>query len=106
MLQVQCDGFWKDLYSFDLNYVCPGDIEYGNHYTSTSPNSFFTTSRVAALPVKDGVTTLLNNTLTRTLGGKEIQTQLEENQKYLESLEAYFGIKLDAEYDELRQLLE
>ena len=61
---------------------------------------------MAALPVKDGVTTLLNNTLTRTLGGKEIQTQLEENQKYLESLEAHFGIKLDAEYDELRQLLE
>ena len=106
MLQIRNGAIWEDLYSFDLDYVCPGDIEYGNYYNSTSQNSFFVRARVAALPVKDGVITLFNNTLKRTLGGKEIQIQLEENQQYIESLEAHFGIELDASYDEFRSFTE
>jgi N-hydroxyarylamine O-acetyltransferase len=106
MLQIKKDAIWTDLYSFDLGYVCPGDIEYGNHYSSTSPKSFFVIARVAALPVKDGVITLINNTLNKTLGGKEIQIQLEEDQTYIDSLETHFGIKLDAPYDELKPFTE
>ena len=106
MLQSKKDTIWKNMYSFDLNYVCSGDIEYGNYYTSTSPNSFFTTERVAALPIKNGVITLSNTKLKRTLGGKETQIQLEENQQYIESLETYFGIKLDVSYEELMPFTE
>lgn len=105
ILQVQSNDSWNDLYSFDLCFVCPADIEYGNHYTSTSPNSFFTYSRVAALPVEGGVNKLLNTTLTRTLEGKETEIELEEDQSYIESLAIYFGIELDVEYDELRTRL-
>ena len=101
MLQLKKDSIWTNMYSFDLDYVCPGDIEYGNHYTSTSPNSFFTIARVAALPIQDGVITLLNNKLKKTLGGEKIEIQLEENQQYIESLETNFGIKLDASYEDL-----
>lgn len=101
MLQMRNGAIWEDLYSFDLGYVCPGDIEYGNYYNSTSPNSFFVIARVAALPVKDGVITLLNSTIKKTFGDQEIQIQLEEDRQYIESLESYFGIELNASYDEL-----
>ena len=48
MLQLkQPDDSWQDLYSFDLTPVVPMDITYGNHFTSTHPASFFTTSRIA-----------------------------------------------------------
>jgi N-hydroxyarylamine O-acetyltransferase len=34
MLQILKEKGWSDLYSFDLEHVCQGDIEYGNYYTS------------------------------------------------------------------------
>ena len=100
-LQVKSNDSWNDLYSFDLGYVCPADIEYGNHYTSTSPNSFFTYSRVAVLPVEGGVNRLFNTKLTRIIEGRETQMELAEDHSYIESLAIYFGIELDVEYDKL-----
>ena len=101
MLQKRNHTIWENLYSFDLEYVCPGDIEYGNHYTSTSPNSLFVMARVAALPVNNGVITLFNNKLNKTSGGNATQIQIEEDERYIESLEEHFGIRLDASYDQL-----
>ncbi len=60
MLQIRVDQTWKDQYSFTLNHVFPNDIAYGNHYTSTSPDSFFVKSRVAVLPTPHGTHTLHN----------------------------------------------
>ena len=106
MLQSRQDGRWLDLYSFDLGHVCPADIDYGNHFTSTHPNSFFTFCRVAALPVENGLVTLFNNDLKREVAGRvEIQT-LGEGHAYLEALKTHFGIELDASYQELRPLPE
>ena len=102
LFQVKNNGIWEDRYSFDLEYVCPADIEYGNHFTSTFPKSLFVNAWVAALPVKKGAITLFNNRLKKTVGEKVTQTELEEGQKYLEALEDHFGIKLDAAYDDLR----
>ena len=104
MLQTEKDDAWIDLYSFDLGHVFPADIEYGNHFTSTHPSSFFVFARVAALPVKNGAVTLFNDTLKTTIAGKERTHKLPEGQAYLNALNGHFGIELDASYDKLRPL--
>ncbi|MDM8539242.1 arylamine N-acetyltransferase [Desulfobacterales bacterium HSG17] len=104
MFQILEDGEWKDLYSFDLGHVFPADIAYGNHYTSTNPNTFFTYSRVAGLPIPGGSITLLDRTLKiTTIDKKEVQT-LPDSPAYLDALRTHFGITLDAPYDVLKPL--
>jgi len=106
MLQTEKDEGWFDLYSFDLGHVCPADIKYGNHYTSTHPDSVFVFARVAALPVEKGVITLVNHTLKKTFAGEDDVQLLAEGQAYLDALKTHFGIELDAPYEELRPLPE
>ena len=104
MLQTEKDNNWIDLYSFDLGHVYPADIDYGNHYTSTHPGSFFTFARVAAIPVTNGVVTLYNYTLKSVIDGKENQQELMGGQVYIDALKSHFGIELDAPYEDLRPL--
>jgi N-hydroxyarylamine O-acetyltransferase len=104
MLQLQSGSGWEDLYSFDLEYVCPGDIEMGNFYTSTSPKSFFRSARVAALPLDRGSITLLDEKLTITRDGQVKHIQLVENEHYIEYLEKFFGIRLDVSYEDFLPL--
>lgn len=104
MLQRKSSEAWKDLYSFDLNNVCQGDIDYGNHFTSTSPASRFTTSRVSAIPIQNGVVTLLNYTLKRRQDGKETVIELDENESYIAALESNFGIHLNASFNDLKSI--
>lgn len=106
MLQKHTREGWSDLYSFDMEHVCQGDIDYGNHYTSTSPKTFFVTGRTAALPVEGGLITLINMTLRKRIGGEVKEIELEEGEAYLEALKTHFGIELDAPYEALRPLAE
>ena len=101
MLQREQDGGWQDLYSFDLGHVTSADIELGNHFTSTHPSSFFTWSRVANLPRPTGRVSLVDFSLTEVRGAEVTESRLTEGSAYLESLERYFGIRLDAGYDAL-----
>jgi N-hydroxyarylamine O-acetyltransferase len=103
MLQTLKDDQWQDLYSFDFGHVVPVDIDYGNHFTSTHPSSFFTFAKVAALPVHDGVITLFNNTLKILTADKEQVRELPEGQLYIDALKDHFGIELDAPYEVLCQ---
>jgi N-hydroxyarylamine O-acetyltransferase len=95
MLQVFRNKRWMDLYSFDLEYVCQGDVEYGNYYTSSSPGSVFVKARVAALPLQDGFVTLFNNTVTKNSQGMETCIEVEEGEEYSKMLASTFGIHLD-----------
>ncbi|MBS1643637.1 MAG: arylamine N-acetyltransferase [Bacteroidetes bacterium] len=95
---------WKNLYSFDLGYVCPKDIEYGNYYTSTNPNALFVKNRVAALPLENGMCSLFNRTLKIIDQRQETIQLIEEGPEYLAVLEKVFGIVLDAQYDDLKPL--
>lgn len=106
MLQTAKDGQWVDLYSFDLGHVFPADIDYGNHFTSTHPGSFFTSSRVAALPLERGGITLFNTTLTKVVAGRKDVQELSAGQSYLDALKNHFGIELDEPYEKLRPLPE
>ncbi len=95
MLQSQNNDQWQNLYSFDLEYVCLGDIQPGNHFASTHHDSFFTYARVAALPVYNGVFTLYNNALTSVIDGKEKNQELADGQPYIDALKTRFGIESD-----------
>ena len=106
MVRTVKEEQWLNLCSFDLGYVCPADIDYGNHYNATHPGSLFVFARVAMLPVKNGAITLFDNTLKNRVGEKEIVQELEGGQPYLDALKSHFGIELDAPYEELRPLPE
>lgn len=104
MLQVLEAGLWQNLYSFDLEHVCEADIYSGNHYTSTSPWSFFTWSRVANLPTSTGRVSLNDFSLTVVAGGVTEVMELEHNASYLERIREYFGIVIDEPYASLQPL--
>ncbi|WP_319469750.1 arylamine N-acetyltransferase [uncultured Pseudodesulfovibrio sp.] len=102
MLQVRTDDGWQDLYSLDMEHVCQGDINYGVHYTSTSSKTLFTKARVAMKHMEDGMITLCNSRLTLSRAGEKTEVHLPEGQGYLDALNTYFGIELDAPYEALR----
>ncbi len=104
MFQILENHEWKNLYSFDLGHVFPADIAYGNHYTSTHPDTFFTFSRVAGRPLPGGEITLLDQTLKITVNGKEEVQTLPDSPAYLDAIKMNLGIELDAPYHDLKPL--
>ncbi len=103
MLQGQQNGEWSNLYSFDFSHVCGGDIKYGNHFTSTHPESSFVASCIAALPTDTGLVTLANQTLRIRTAGDVVEQELD-GANYIESLRTHFGIELDEPYEALKPL--
>jgi N-hydroxyarylamine O-acetyltransferase len=104
MLQTLESDQWQNLYSFDLEHVCTADIYSGNHYTSTSPWSFFTWSRVASLSNADGRVSLHDFNLTVVSEGGVQEIQLAHDASYLDKIREYFGIVIDAPYERLQPL--
>ncbi|MCW8345256.1 arylamine N-acetyltransferase [Vibrio sp. ZSDZ65] len=96
MLQVKRDNEWFDLYSLDLSFVCQGDIECGNHYTSTSQHSVFTSATIAALPIENGMITLLDNTLKITQGDSVVSIEAPFDDRYAEQVKKHFNIDMEA----------
>ncbi|MCG8565908.1 MAG: arylamine N-acetyltransferase [Desulfobacterales bacterium] len=97
MVQVKKENQWENLYSFDRTHVCQGDIDYGNHYTATHPDSIFTQFRVAVLPVEGGNITLFDTALKQTRGNSSQGLTLEEGREYLHALKTHFNIELPQE---------
>jgi N-hydroxyarylamine O-acetyltransferase len=104
MVQAKEQSIWKDLYSFDLSPVVPADIDYGNHFTSTHPQSFFRSVRIAVLFDSEGETVIFNNTCTIRSGEQTSSEQLADNPTYLDKLRELVGIDVDAEYEALPPL--
>ncbi|MDX1774658.1 N-hydroxyarylamine O-acetyltransferase [Oceanihabitans sediminis] len=104
MLQSNQGDTWKNLYSFDLSPVLDIDLKLGNHFTSTSPDSFFINARIAALPVPYGVLTLYNDRFKKVINGKEEQIFLKDDASYLSFLAEAFDIHLEANYKDLKAI--
>jgi N-hydroxyarylamine O-acetyltransferase len=94
MLQLLQGDDWINLYSLDATHVCPVDIVMGNHFSSTHPSSFFTTSRMAAIPKPNGMTTLLNYKLKDIEDNNKTETTIQAGQPYLDMLYNSFGITI------------
>jgi N-hydroxyarylamine O-acetyltransferase len=106
LLRTREDGQRQDSYSFDLSRVIPADIAVANHYTSTSPDTHFTFSRVASLPNEGGRVSIRNFTLTENDADGKRTCAVEPGGAYLDVLKRYFGIELDAAYDDLRPVTD
>jgi N-hydroxyarylamine O-acetyltransferase len=106
MLQVEEDGKWQNLYSFDLGYVCKSDIEQANYYTETNPNSFLTFTRVATMPHETGRISLMDFTLRKISGSNVEVVKLNPGQEYLDALARHFGIRINAPYESLKPVKE
>lgn len=102
MLQSKQENKWRNLYSFDLSTVLDIDLKLGNHFTSTSPDSFFINARMAALPVKNGMLTLFNDRFKKVINGKEEIHFIKDDASYFSVLEKEFGIKLDVDYNDFK----
>jgi N-hydroxyarylamine O-acetyltransferase len=105
-LQRRDDDHWQDLYSFDLGHVVAADIAYGNHFTSTHPSSFFTFTRVAALPLPEGRITLQNRSVRIADRTMRTEIEIDEGPGYLKALSTHFGIDLGVPYEQLKPLDE
>ena len=100
MLQVLENERWKDLYSFDFSPVFPGDIFNGNYYSSTHPDAFFKSARMASLPLKNGRRSLVDKRLRIISNGEEKVETLPGGRGYLDALKRYFGIELDCDCEQ------
>ncbi len=93
MLRTREPGGWKSSYSFDMGLATAEDIEVGNHYTSTSPNTHFTQLATVSLPTQDGRVSLRDLDLTE-IDESGQRTRLIAPDSYLEFIQGTFGIKL------------
>lgn len=57
-------GDWQAQYTFDLAQVVPGDLEQANHWTSTRPDTRFTSLHVASIPLVGGFASMVDRDLT------------------------------------------
>ncbi|KAL1296670.1 hypothetical protein AAFC00_000150 [Neodothiora populina] len=92
---------WKPMYCFpDNTSFTPADFEVMNHWTSTSPRSWFTRTVVCVKWEVDGdqVTgqrSVFGNTFNRVVEGETVDSrELETEEQRIEVLEKWFGISL------------
>ncbi|WP_063668954.1 arylamine N-acetyltransferase family protein [Aliivibrio fischeri] len=103
LLQVKESGEWLSLYSLDMGYVCKGDLEYANHFSSTHPNSAFTSGVIAALSTAEGINTLSNQQLKIKKNGVIQQIILEDETSYFKALKDCFGLDPNLSYKKIEQ---
>ncbi|MEM8935085.1 MAG: arylamine N-acetyltransferase [Pseudomonadota bacterium] len=106
MLQTFEAGEWSNNYSFDLEHVGEADLEMGNHFASTHPESIFTKARIANILNSSGRVSLMNFSLSHVTGEKRESETLSDDPSYMDAVKSNFGIALDADYDALPGVLE
>jgi N-hydroxyarylamine O-acetyltransferase len=95
LLQALVRGAWKSLYRFGTEEHLLPDYEVANWYTSTSPQSIFLTSLMAARVVPGCRFALLNNDLAiHTPDGATERRTLESGGAIATALEDLFGVRL------------
>ncbi|WP_109483417.1 arylamine N-acetyltransferase [Paraburkholderia sp. C35] len=94
-LEVQTGETWTKMYRFDLQRAEWVDYDVSNWYTSTHPDSFFTTSLVVCRVTPEGRLTLFNDRLTaRSKDGEAIERHIESAHELETCLRDTFMIQL------------
>lgn len=95
---------WKEQYALSEMELIQKDYELMNHFTSTSPDTIFTKSIVAARTVLEGdqvvcMYTLYQDTLRRRNndGSKDEVAKFTTETERVGALEKYFGVMLSDE---------
>ncbi|KKC23782.1 arylamine N-acetyltransferase family protein [Sphingomonas sp. SRS2] len=86
---------WQAQYSFTLENVAGIDLEMSNHWTSTRPDTLFTTRSVVSLCLPSGFASLLDRHYTRRNGDQHVEADIESPTAYRLRLNIVFGIAVD-----------
>jgi N-hydroxyarylamine O-acetyltransferase len=93
---------WQPQYSFELTEVAPDDLAAANHWTSTRPDTRFTTLHIASTVLADGFAFLTDRTLTVHRSQGSHTREIEDSTAYRETLADIFGLTFTpAEIDAL-----
>ncbi len=97
MLERQGDpaGDWHRQYSFTLDQVAPTDLEMSNHWTSTRPDTRFTTSTIVSICLPTGFAALSDRHYSRRNVTEQVESDIESAKAYRLRLNFVFGIALD-----------
>ncbi|NBC35562.1 arylamine N-acetyltransferase [Novosphingobium sp. FSY-8] len=88
---------WVPQYSFDLSEVAPVDLEMSNHWTSTRPNTRFTSAIIASIVLPDGFVSLNGRRLTMHHGGRGDVMEIASAQDWQQMAADLFGIEMSDE---------
>lgn len=89
------DVQWQAQYSFTLDNVAAVDLEMSNHWTSTRPDTRFTSLSVVSLCLPSGFASLTDRHYTRRNGDQHVEADIESATAYRLRLSFVFGIALD-----------
>lgn len=89
------DQDWQPQYSFTLATVATIDLALSNHWTSTKPDTRFTTLSVVSLVLPSGFASLTDRHYTRRNGDQYVEADIESATAYRLRLNFVFGIVLD-----------
>lgn len=95
MLERDAGAGWGPQYSFTLERVWPADLETGNHYTATCPNTRFTSLRIASATLPEGYVSLVDRTLTTSRMGRSDAREIEDQAEFRRVLAETFRLDLD-----------
>lgn len=96
-------GDWQPQYSFELGQVAPADLEQCNHWTSTRPDTRFTTLHVVSRVLPQGFVAMTDRRLTIYCGGETELRTIEDVADYAAILRDLFGLDIaEAELAQLR----
>lgn len=88
---------WQQQYSFDLRAVYDGDLETGNWWTSTSPDSRFTQLTIASIVLPFGFATLADRNYRRHSSEGTTSGEITDPRVYRIRMSLMFGIDLSTE---------
>lgn len=95
LLQARLGEVWENIYRFSADATFPIDQEVANWFTSTNPDSFFTTNAMAAMPGPNCRKTLFNSDLTlRDSAYRSERSAIAAEPALRDVLRTHFGINL------------
>lgn len=97
MLQRDGGTGWQDQYSFHLTPVEPCDLEMGNHWTSTRPQTRFTTLRIVSRALPDGRAGIIDRQLSVTHNQQTETRDIGTPAEYRALLAQMFDLHLSSE---------
>ncbi|WP_066776441.1 arylamine N-acetyltransferase family protein [Sphingomonas sp. CCH5-D11] len=88
---------YQPQYSFTTDTIWPADLEVSNRWTSTAPDTRFTTLKVVSIVLPHGFATLTDRQYRRRAGEEETAAVIEDPRVYRMRLSMMFGIDLSKE---------
>jgi N-hydroxyarylamine O-acetyltransferase len=88
------ESAWQPQYAFHLAPVAPVDLEQCNHWTSTWPESRFTTLQLVSIALPDGFAAMTDDKLTITRGTVREDQQIATAREYRAVLHDLFRLEL------------